>query len=88
MISRTERERMKGVIDKLDPSEHRQILTIVRRFTDVMTTTDTGVFVSTDNLTDECLQEIQAYLIFSADQRKRMEEDAKERKTYERMVHR
>jgi hypothetical protein len=44
------------------------------------------VLVSTDSLTEDCLAEVEKYVVFSLDQRKRMDEDTKTRKTYERMV--
>jgi hypothetical protein len=71
----------------MDVNEHEQIFHIVRKYTTQVTKTETGVLVSTDVLSDECLKEIEQYIVFSLDQRKRIEEDMKTRKTYERMVH-
>lgn len=85
-FTRTERERMKDQIDKMDPNEHAQILNIVKKYTDNFTKTQAGVLVSTETLNDDCMKEIRSYIDFSIDQRKRMEEDNKQRKTYERMV--
>jgi hypothetical protein len=83
---RTERERMKDYIDKMEPNEHAQILLIIRKYTNNFTKTQTGILISTENLNDECMNEINAYIHFSIDQRKRFEEDSKQRKSYERMV--
>jgi len=77
---------LKEQIDKLEMNEHIQLYSIVKKYTDVVTKTPTGIFVSTENLSQECLQEMDKYVIFCLDQRKRMEEDMKTRKTYERLV--
>lgn len=87
MSSRSELDRMKEIIDSMDSSEHTQILEIVRKYTTQYTKTQSGILVSSDVLSPECLAEIKTYITFSLDQRKRMEEDTRTRKTYERMVH-
>lgn len=85
--SRSKKEWMKEQIDRMDESEHAQLFTIVRKYTDQFTKTQNGILISTDGLNDECLTEIDQYIHFSMDQRKRMEEDMKTRKSYERMMH-
>jgi hypothetical protein len=85
-FERSRKEKLKELLDTMDASEHVQILAIVRAKTDQLTQTQNGVLVSTDNLDDKCLSEIESYAFFMRDQRKRMEEDAKARKTYERQV--
>ena len=77
---------MKDAIDKMESNEHLQILNIVKKYTDNFTKTQAGVLVSTEILNEDCLKEIDAYITFSIDQRKRIDEDNKDRKTYERMV--
>lgn len=77
---------MKDAIDKMDSNEHLQILNIVKKYTDNFTKTQTGVLVSTETLNLDCLKEIDDYINFSFDQHKRIEEDNKQRKTYERMM--
>jgi hypothetical protein len=78
---------MKDQLDTMDANEHAQVLSIVHKYTDQCTKTQSGVLISTDLLNDECLGEIEKYVVFCQDQRKRMDEDTKTRKTYERMVH-
>ena len=85
-MDRTKKEHMKEQIDRMEPNEHLQILNIIKKYTDTFTKTQSGILVSTDILTQECLEEIDAYIHFSIDQRKRMDEDSKARKNYERMI--
>lgn len=85
-FSRSKKESLKDAIDKLDPNEHSQIFYIIKRYTQTFTRTQSEVLVSTNNLTDECLKEIETYIHFCIDQKKRMEDDLKARKGYERAV--
>jgi hypothetical protein len=79
---------MKENLDKMEVSEHKQIYNIIKKFIgiDKLTQTADGVLVSSDLLNDECLNEIEKYISFSIDQRKRLDEDTATRKSYERMV--
>jgi len=77
---------LKDSIDKLEVNEHIQIYGIVKKYTENITRSPTGVFVSSEHLSNDSLLEIEKYVLFCLDQRKRMEEDLKTRKTYERMV--
>ena len=85
--SRSKKEWMKEQLDRMETNEHNQVFSIIKKYTDQFTKTQTGVLVSTDNLNDECLIEIDKYITFCLDQKKRMDEDMKTRKTYERLVH-
>lgn len=85
-MNRQQKELLKEQIDKLDGNEHQQLYTIVQKWTTEITRTPGGVLISSENLSTECLQEMEKYTLFCLDQRKRMEEDLKTRKTYERMV--
>lgn len=86
MISRNDKEWMKEQLDKLDSNEHTQVFDIIKKYTNEYTKTQSGVLVSTATLSDECLEEIKRYIHFCLDQKKRMDEDLKTRKTYERML--
>lgn len=85
--TRSKKEWMKEHLDRMETNEHNQVFSIIKKFTDQFTKTQNGVLVSTDNLNDECLTEIEKYITFCLDQKKRMEDDMKTRKTYERLVH-
>ena len=85
-FSRSKLEKLKEQIDKLEQNEHKQIYNIIKKNELQVTKTQNGVLVSADSLNDETLTEVERYVLFCIDQRKRMEEDMKTRKTYERMV--
>jgi hypothetical protein len=85
-FTRTKKEWMKDRLDAMDANEHSQIFAIVRKYTDQGTRTQSGILISTEFMNDECLAEIDAYIQFLSDQRKRMEEDTKARRSYERML--
>lgn len=86
-FQRSKKEWLKDQIDKMEANEHTQIFSIIKKHTDQFTKVNNGVLISTDNLNDECLADIEKYINFCTDQRKRMEEDMKTRKNYERLVH-
>jgi hypothetical protein len=83
---RTKKEWLKDQIDMMESDEHNQVFAIIKKYTDQFTKTQNGVLISTDNLSDECLTEIEKYVLFCVDQKKRMDEDQKVRKTYERLL--
>jgi hypothetical protein len=85
-MNRSKKEWLKDQVDKLEVNEHIQIYSIIKKYTEVITKSPTGIFVSSENLSDECLLEMEKYVLFCLDQRKRMEDDMKTRKSYERMI--
>jgi hypothetical protein len=85
-MNRAKKEWIKEQLDKMDSNEHTQVYEIIKKYTDQFTKTQNGVLISSDNLNEECLLEIERYITFCLDQRKRMDEDNKTRKNYERMV--
>lgn len=84
-MNRSQKEALKEKLEKLDAQEHEQLFTIIKRYTNQFTKTQTGVLVSSDVLPDECLKEMERMVVFYMDQRKRMEADAAERKTLSRI---
>jgi hypothetical protein len=85
-FDRSKKEWMKEQLDTMDVNEHAQVLAIIRNYTENYTKTQTGVLISTENLNNECLTEIDNYIHFLLDQRKRIDDDNKTRKSYERMM--
>ena len=86
-FSRSKKEWLKDQLDRMEANEHAQVFEIIKKYTEQFTKTQNGILISTDQLNDECLTEIEKYINFCNDQRKRMEEDMKTRKNYERLVH-
>lgn len=78
---------MKDQLDRMESNEHNQVFRIIQKYTDQYTKTQSGILVSTDNLNKDCLDEIEQYIYFCSDQKKRMDEDQKTRKNYERLLH-
>lgn len=85
-LPRSKKEWLKEHLDNMEANEHKQVFSIIKKYTDQFTKTQNGVLISTDNLSDECLIEIEKYITFCLDQKKRIDEDQKTRKTYERLM--
>ena len=83
---RSKKELLKDHLERMDANEHTQIFLIIKKYTNQFTKTENNVLISTDNLNDECLLEIEKYIKFCLDQRKRMEDDLKTRKNYENLL--
>ena len=69
-MNRLRKEQLKEKLEKLDAEEHSQIFATIQRYTQEYTRTASGVFVSTDNLSDECLLELEKMVQYYLDQRK------------------
>lgn len=83
-MNRVRKETLKENIERLESEEHAQLFKIIQRYTDSVTKTQTGVLVSSDTLTDECLLEMETMVSFFMDQRKRLDNDTAQRKGMER----
>ena len=79
-MNRVRKERLKETLDKLDPEEHAQVFGIINRYTSDYTKTQTGVFVSSDVLPDQCLQEMETLVSYFLDQRKRMDAERQQQR--------
>jgi hypothetical protein len=77
-MKRSQKEKLKEHLDKLDAQEHGQIFDIIKRYTDNFTKTQNGVLVSSDVLSDECLLEIEKRVAYYMDQRKTMDFNRKQ----------
>lgn len=69
-MKRQQKEKLKENLDKLDADEHVQIFNIIKKYTDNFTKTQNGVLISSDNLSDECLMEMEQMVKYYLDQRK------------------
>ena len=69
-MNRLRKEQLKENLEKLDAEEHSQIFAIIQRYTTEYTRTQSGAFVSSDNLPEECLLEIEKMVQYYLDQRK------------------
>jgi hypothetical protein len=85
-LSHLKLEKLKEQIDKLDTNEHIQIYQIMQKGNPIVTTTQNGVLISSETISEETILEVEKYVLFCMDQRRRMDEDLKTRKNYERMV--
>mgnify|MGYP000362324049 CR=1 FL=1 len=85
-MNRSRLEWMKEQLDSLEVNEHIQVYEIIKKYTDNITKAPTGIFISSEHLPLECLQEMEKYILFCIDQKSRMDNDLKARKIYERMV--
>ena len=83
---RSKKEQLKDQLTKLDLNEHRQVIELVKKYTDQLTKTPNGFLVSSDVLPDVCFTEIENYVHFCLDQKKRMETDLQTRKNQERLL--
>lgn len=79
-MNRSRKEQLKEKIEKLDANEHAQIFDLIKRYTDNYTKTQTGVLISSDSLSDECLLEIEKMVTYYIDQKVRMDAEMVERK--------
>jgi hypothetical protein len=83
-MNRSQLERLRDTIDALDTQEHAQLFDVIKRYTASYTKTQTGVLIASDALPLECLTELDRMVSFYADQRKRMETDTLQRKSFTR----
>lgn len=79
-MNKVRKERLKETLDKLDPEEHAQVFGIINRYTSDYTKTQTGVFVSSDVLPDQCIQEMESLVAYFLDQRKRMDAERQQQR--------
>lgn len=72
-MNRLRKEALKDKIEKLDADEHAQLFVIIKRYTEQYTKTQNGVLVSSDQLPDACIEELERMVAFYLDQRKTMD---------------
>jgi len=69
-MRRQQKEKLKENLEKLDAEEHAQIFNIVKKYTDNFTKTQTGVLISSESLSYECLVEMEKMVNYYLDQHK------------------
>ena len=79
-MNRSRKEKLKEALESLEPEEHAQVFEVIKRYTNDYTRTQTGVFISSESLSDACLVELGALVLYYTDQRKRMDAETAERK--------
>ena len=77
---------MKNRIDEMSVSQHNQIYRIINEETKNYTTTQNGIFISTDVLSNETLEKIEKYIVFCIEQTKILDNDMVIRKTFEQLL--
>ena len=82
----TSAEKLLPLLERLEQNEHEQIFKIVRKYTDEYTRSDTGVYVSSKNLPQSCLDEMERYITFCFDQRAHLEAGDVDRSKYEKLA--
>lgn len=78
---------MKDNLEKLSECEHEQIYKIVRKHTDQITCSESGVLVSAEILNNVCLTEIEKYIDFCFAQKKMLDDDEAHRNALYKSVH-
>jgi hypothetical protein len=81
-----ELQKLKERVDQLEESEHEQIFDIIRKYTKEYTRSDNGVYISSKNLPNECIEDISKYVDFCFDQRLQLEKDDAVRAKYEKLI--
>jgi hypothetical protein len=85
-MSGTSAEKLLPLLERLEQNEHEQIFKIVRKYTGEYTRSDTGVYVSSKNLPQACLDEMERYITFCFDQRAHLEAGDVDRSKYEKLA--
>jgi hypothetical protein len=80
-MSRSRKETLREHLDTLDVHEHAQVFSIIKKYTDEYTRTQSGVLVSSESLPEPCISEMETLVAFYLDQRKRMDADERARKS-------
>lgn len=85
-VNRQRKEKLKVLLDKLSPYEHEQIFLLIKKDTSDFTSSESGIFVSADSLSDECFKNIEDYTSFCFEQKKMIQEGEAKRDEYSKML--
>lgn len=85
-VTRQKKEKLKVLLDQLSPYEHEQIFLLIKKDTSDFTSSESGIFVSADSISDECFQKIDEYTAFCFEQKKMIHEGEVKREEYSKLV--
>lgn len=77
---------LKEKVDQLEEAEHEQLFKIIRKYTRDYTRSENGAYVSSKNLSQECIQEMFHHVNFCFDQRTHLAKDNELRAKYEKLI--
>ena len=70
MTNITKLKSLKEKIESLEKTEHQEILKIIKRYECKYTENNNGVFINMNKLTDNVIEEIESFLVFSDENNK------------------
>ena len=70
MTNITKLKSLKEKIELLEKTEHQEILKIIKRYECKYTENNNGVFINMNKLTDNVIEEIESFLVFSDENNK------------------
>ena len=85
-VNRQRKEKLKDDLDKLSQCEHEQIFEMIQKSVSNYTCSETGVFVSADIIPEECFSQIEKYIAFCFEQKKRLTEGESKREQYTKLL--
>ena len=85
-VSRQRKEKLKDDLDKLSQCEHEQIFEMIQKSVSKYTCSETGVFVSADIIPESCFSQIETYVSFCFEQKKRLNEGEIKREEYSKLL--
>ena len=70
MTNITKLKSLKEKIESLEKTEHQEVLKIIKRYDCKYTENNNGVFINMNKLTDNVIEEIESFLVFSDENNK------------------
>ena len=70
MTNITKLKSLKEKIESLEKTEHQEVLKIIKKYECKYTENNNGVFINMNKLTDNVIEEIQSFLVFSDENNK------------------
>ena len=70
MTNITKLKSLKEKIESLEKTEHQEVLKIIKKYECKYTENNNGVFINMNKLTDNVIEEIESFLLFSDENNK------------------